>query len=159
MRRIKRQTQRTHRILHLARFAQTGRWRRRKEAQTLEVRLQVSVQLHLHRLHLVVSWVQRFSRQPAGEKNTRTTVSTQSQHFLRMKQSNQIKTFSTVRLVQKWVQFVLEDASSSLFCSASINRSTCSSLFLPWINQIGCSHCAWMNILKRGSKCDLLLVL
>lgn len=58
-------------IPHLAQGAQTGGRRRLgEEAETLEVRLQVSAELHLHWLHPLVCWVHRFSCRPAGQKKS-----------------------------------------------------------------------------------------
>lgn len=54
---------------HLALGAQTGGRRRLgNEAESLEVRLQISAELHLHRLHPLVRWVHRFSCRPVGEE-------------------------------------------------------------------------------------------
>lgn len=47
---------------HLAGGAQTGgRWCLGKEAETLQVRLQISAELHLHWFHPLVHWVHRSS--------------------------------------------------------------------------------------------------
>lgn len=56
-------------LTHLAGGAQATCGRRLgEEAETLQVRLQVSAELHLHRLHSLVHWVHGFSYWPVREK-------------------------------------------------------------------------------------------
>lgn len=54
-------------------LAQTGGGRRLgQEAETPQVRLEVSAELHLHWLHPLVYWVQRSSCRPVGKKPSLT---------------------------------------------------------------------------------------